>query len=245
MVPFAYQDFYGKEITIGNSKLKTSKINNLDLRFEWYPSPTELISVGLFNKQFTDPIDVAIFLAGGADRINKVYTNVLMADTNGIEFELRYKLRFIPINVGYGNFSLNATISKSDVINKDSVQFFTGYYFYPISEKNRTLQGQSNNIVNGNINLSLLSGYNFNLAFNWYSERLHSAQILGNEYEFSYTSLNFTTSKKFDNFKISLILKNLLNSDITHGLYDSNDNKLITRRYSPGLSGSIGITYNL
>lgn len=245
IAPFAYQDFYGKEITIGNPELKPSGVTNLDLRFEWYPTPTELLSIGLFAKSFENPIDVAIFLAGGADRVNKVYTNALSAKTNGVELEFRRKLRFVPSRIGFANISLNATIAKSEVINEDSVKFFTGAYFYPISEKNRTLQGQSDQLVNANFNFTMLSGYDFNLSYNWFSDRLHSAQALGNEYEFPFASLNMTLNKKFENFKISFKLKNLLDSELAYGLYSEEKEKLFTYKYSPGISGSIGFTYNL
>ena len=245
VAPFAYQDFYGKEITIGNPELKPSDITNLDLRFEWYPTPTELVSVGLFSKNFENPIDVAIFLAGGADRVNKVYTNATSAKTNGVELEFRRKLRFIPTSLGFANFSLNATIAKSEVISEDSVRFFTGAYFYPISEKNRTLQGQSDQIVNAHLNFTMLSGYDFNLSYNWFSDRLHSAQALGNEYEFPFSSLNMTANKKFKNIKVSFKLKNLLDSSLSYGLKSEDGEKLYTRKYSPGISVSMGVTYSL
>jgi len=41
----------------GNPKLKITKITNLDLRFEYFPTLREVLAVSLFYKHFRDPIE--------------------------------------------------------------------------------------------------------------------------------------------------------------------------------------------
>lgn len=247
IAPFAYQDFYGKEIKIGNPDLKTSRIYNTDFRVEWYPNPAELVSVGLFHKHFKNPIDVAVFLAGGSDRINKVYTNALSAETRGVEIEIRKKLNFIPIEVGYGSISLNTTISRSTVQNDSVVTFFTGYDFRPVSENQRPLPGQSDRIVNATLDLMFRPGYRFNLAYNAFSRRLSSAMAyVGSEYEFPFHSLNLTASRQFGHFTVGMKAKNLLNSTVRYGLIEeSTGERKYTQEYKPGVSMSLSVSYDL
>jgi|GEM_PF-177851 len=247
IAPFAYQDFYGKEIKIGNPDLQTSRIYNTDFRVEWYPNPAELVSVGLFHKHFKNPIDVAVFLAGGSDRINKVYTNALSAEIRGVEIEIRKKLNFIPMEIGFGTVSLNTTLSRSTVQNDSVVTFFTGYDFQPVSESRRPLPGQSDRIVNAALNLMIRPGYRFNLAYNAFSRRLSSAMAyVGSEYEFPFHSLNLTASRKLGHFTVGVKAKNLLNSTVRYGLIEeSTGEQKYTQEYKPGVSMSLSVSYDL
>ena len=47
----------GGIITFGNPNLQRALIQNYDARWEWYPRPGEVLSVGVFAKRFEDPIE--------------------------------------------------------------------------------------------------------------------------------------------------------------------------------------------
>ena len=98
-----------------------------------------------------------------------MFMNAESAKTSGFEFEARKTLPFIPVTMGLMRLSFNATISQSEVQSPESVTFFTGDPFTPVSEKNRPLQGQSDIIVNSLLSLRFNSGYNLSLSYNYNS----------------------------------------------------------------------------
>ena len=59
----------------GNTELKNCYVDNLDLRYEWYPSRGELISLAVFYKHFDSPIEWTYTVAGGTDLIYS-YKNI-------------------------------------------------------------------------------------------------------------------------------------------------------------------------
>ena len=71
----------------GNSYLKLSEAYNLDLKYDWYITPSELLSVGLFFKNFSNPIIRAY--VGGSAGIEEYHNAALEADVAGIEVEIK------------------------------------------------------------------------------------------------------------------------------------------------------------
>jgi outer membrane receptor protein involved in Fe transport len=57
IAPFLFYDFENEAGRVGNINLKTAEIDNLDLRFEFYPSKGETVSLGTFYKRFDNPIE--------------------------------------------------------------------------------------------------------------------------------------------------------------------------------------------
>lgn len=57
LAPFIYYQYEWEAAIYGNPNLKTATIDNVDLRWEFYPNPGEIVSVGGFYKNFTDPIE--------------------------------------------------------------------------------------------------------------------------------------------------------------------------------------------
>lgn len=78
--------------SIGNPNLVPASIKNLDLRYEYYFSPTETVSVALFAKDFTNPIERIQSPATG-DVVT--YENVPAATLYGVEFDLYKSLDFV------------------------------------------------------------------------------------------------------------------------------------------------------
>ena len=246
LAPLAYQEFYNGEVAIGYPYLTTSSINNYDLRLEWYPSAAELFSIGLFAKDFTNPIETALITT--PDLTYKTYQNAESAETYGVELEARKRIPFIPISIGNGFISANATLARSEVISRTIVTLYNGTeYGNAASNRKRPLQGQSDFMLNAAIDLNLKNDYSFALSYNTFSKKISAigTGVLGDEYEFPFHSLNFTASKKLGPIKISLKAKNLLDSEITYGLIDEGtDETKVKNSYKPGRSISIGISYN-
>jgi hypothetical protein len=130
---FAYYDFVRNAQLLGNPNLEKTDIYNLDLKFELYPKTGENISIAFFNKKFINPIEQIVADGSVPSNLLLTYMNPPKANVYGVEFELRKKL------TNWMELYSNSTISTSNVNVKGN---------------NRQLQGQSNYILNGGVNLN-------------------------------------------------------------------------------------------
>jgi TonB-dependent receptor len=87
--PLAYFDFNLFVVNEGNPDLKTPTIQNYDLRYEYYPTPGELLSIGAFYKSFKDPIESYFLIATNP---SFSYLNAISAESYGVEAEVRKNL---------------------------------------------------------------------------------------------------------------------------------------------------------
>ncbi len=92
LAPFSFTDFVGGTEVIGNSELAQTKIWNADLRWEWFPSSSEVIATSVFYKYFDEPIEQVQlpripFLSS--------FRNADAAHNVGFELEARKNLEFI------------------------------------------------------------------------------------------------------------------------------------------------------
>ncbi|WP_162427816.1 TonB-dependent receptor [Pontibacter pudoricolor] len=142
LAPFTYYDFQLNAEIRGNENLKTATIHNTDLRFEFYPNPTEILSVGVFYKYFKNPIEIYSIPASG----NPIYQpkNASNAQSYGIETEIRKSFLNLSNRSLIQNMSLvlNASLieSKVDLGAESEGQ-----------ERNRAMYGQSPFIVNAGL----------------------------------------------------------------------------------------------
>ncbi len=247
IAPYEFQAFYGGEILVGYPWLKTTKIKNYDLRLEWFPHAGELLALSLFSKKFKNPIEAALIEASG--KVYKTFQNAPRAYSWGVEFDSRYRFDFIPKKYGSSSVMMNFTWTQSEVTLDSMITIFTGYAVEnQATSMRRPLQGQSDFIFNLGFNYNSLKGLNATLSYNTFSRRLISLGIatIPNKYEMPYHSLNFTASKKFDKVKLSAKVKNLLNSQVEIGQKDPiTDEFKSTKIYQPGMSLSLGISYQL
>ncbi len=118
IAPFSFYDFEFNWVYGGNPDLKTAKIDNCDLRWEWYPSKSELITFGGFYKSFEDAIE-AVYVPGAGSQGAKGfrYGNARSASVYGVELEVRKSLAGLTSSRLLDNLSLifNTTLSKSNV----------------------------------------------------------------------------------------------------------------------------------
>jgi TonB-dependent receptor len=143
--PFFYYDFdfnvlnYGSLYLAPDSPLKVASIDNFDLRYEWYPTPGELIHVGAFYKNFTNPIENVVVLT-----TNLAYTfaNAPSAYAYGVELDLKKNLAFVDERLKNLSLVFNASLIKSQVTLGDGIVAWNN---------KRALQGQSPYVFNGGL----------------------------------------------------------------------------------------------
>jgi TonB-dependent receptor len=94
LAPFGFYDFNFNFTNKGNPNLTIAEIQNVDLRWEFYPSKLEMINVGVFYKSFMNPIET-VFNPGSGSLGAKSFTyqNAQSATNYGIEVELKKSLK--------------------------------------------------------------------------------------------------------------------------------------------------------
>ena len=132
--PSVYYDFDLASDVQGNTELRSCYVDNIDLRYEFYPSRGESISLAAFYKHFDSPIEWTYTVAGGTNLIYS-YKNAQSANNYGLELDIRKNLGFI----GLPDFSW----SFNGALIKSRVEFAKGS-----KEENRPMQGQSPYLVN-------------------------------------------------------------------------------------------------
>ncbi|HEX9637542.1 MAG TPA: TonB-dependent receptor [Acidobacteriota bacterium] len=89
LAPFEFTDVVGGRAVVGNPDLRRALIANYDVRWEWFPDPTEVYAVSFFYKDFTDPIERIVEPTA---QLRTSFTNALGARNAGLELELRKHL---------------------------------------------------------------------------------------------------------------------------------------------------------
>ncbi|MYI01436.1 MAG: TonB-dependent receptor, partial [Gammaproteobacteria bacterium] len=220
----------GREV-VGNPNLLITSITNYDFRWEWYFGFSDYMSVGVFYKEFENPIESII--QGGATGI-QTFANAASGENQGIEVEAYKSLDFLG---GIGeDIYLQANVSFID----SSVE---------ISEENRgivtnlsrPLQGQSDWLFNFQAGYEPFTGTTATLLYHYFGERITEVGIEGapDLYEQPFGELNFNFIRELnDNWKIQIKGRNLLDerSEITQG-------GLISTAYNMGRQFSFQVDY--
>jgi TonB dependent receptor/Carboxypeptidase regulatory-like domain/TonB-dependent Receptor Plug Domain len=111
LAPYIYYDFLRDRNIVGNLKLRTTLIHNVDLRWEWFFAKAQILAATLFYKDFRRPIEEQIVSVDGTS----TFTNTPSAQAYGTEIEFRANLK--PISRGLRNFDFgsNLTLTQSVV----------------------------------------------------------------------------------------------------------------------------------
>jgi TonB-dependent receptor len=241
--PLSYYDFTEKYSVKGNPELKDAMIQNLDLRFEHYPTPNETFSLAAFYKHFTHPIEM-VSVGTGSDFS---FENAVGATNYGLELELKKSLETM---IGLRNFSvsMNASYIFSEVQFANSM-----------SERSRPLQGQSPFVVNTSLFYQNdKAGISSSLMYNVMGKRiLVAAELNQGEvvqpdiYEMSRHVLDFSLNKKVGkHMELKLGIKDLLAQNfVTQQTYDyqkdgvSKSATLNNKTYNLGRTWTVGASW--
>lgn len=249
--PSVFYDFDLASDVMGNTNLKSCYVQNADIRYEWYPSASELVSVALFYKHFADPIEWIYTVQGGTD-LTYSYKNAKAARNYGIEVEIRKNLGFL----GLEQLSLSANGSWID----SKVEFEAGS-----REKNRPMQGQSPYIVNlGLFYTSQSQKLTVGALYNRIGKRIigvgRSVGTTGGDdsaniphsYEMPRNAVDLSARYKLtDHLEASLAIRDLLGEKVnfeqqTDALHpDGSVSKVseVTKSYKPGTNISLGLNF--
>ena len=226
----------------GNPDLKPSDNYNLDLKWDWYISPSELFSVTGFYKYIKNPISrIEIASAGGFLSYENISDHATAA---GIEMELKKHL-------------------FSHAIENDGLSRLTlglnGAYTYTCAKvplatdpSGSQLEGAAPWLLNADLTYLFRKGGNSftgALVFNYFSDRIYTIGTEGYQdiIENGIPTLDFVASTQLGkHFSINLKARNLLNAahQLTRKGNATND-EVVLSKYKKGMDFSIGLSYNL
>lgn len=226
IAPFEYVSPVG-QVTRGNPDIEASLNINFDLKWEFFPSNDQLLSVIGFYKQIKDPINKV--QDRGSAGVFSYFNAGDKAEVYGLEVEGR-------VNLISGeerpNLKLNVNASrmwhKQDLkeVYDDAGNFVRTFRYKGLTETG--LEGASDWVVNGALNFNTNTEYPFEatLSANYASEKIFalgspefqtSGDVNYNDaiIEKGFVSLDLILSKEItEHFKIGISGKNLLNPEI-------------------------------
>ncbi len=249
--PSVFYDFDLGSNVMGNYDLKAAYIDNMDLRYEWYPSSGEQISVALFYKHFKNPIEWTYTVAGGTDLIYS-FLNARGANNYGIELDVRKNLDFI----GLRNFSL----SFNSALIKSEVTFAPG-----TNNLDRPMQGQSPYLINTGIFYNNTeAGWSAALLYNRIGKRIigvgnrygtatdGSSRNIPNSYEMPRNNIDISVGKKFGKWEVKAAVRDLLGEKYLFQQFETvnmngKEKKIseVTKSYKPGVNFNLTVRYTL
>ena len=243
-----YKDPITENIVFGNPDLKSTYIDHMDIKYEWYLSSDEVFSAALFSKQFTNPIEKVIKLDDSQDNIfQETYQNADSATSYGIEVDYRKKFGFISSALENVLFATNVALIQSTIkLNSDPDNDFTSR----LTSKERPMQGQSPYVANFSLGYDNAdSGNSALLLFNQIGERIVSLGTDENKdiYQQPFAKLDFVGKWKIspkeegDYFGYALRFKaeNLLDSAM-----EFKQGDLTTAKTKPGRYYSLKFDIN-
>ncbi|WP_437921799.1 TonB-dependent receptor domain-containing protein [Sphingobacterium sp. LRF_L2] len=225
----------------GNPDLVPVENLNFDLKWELFPSNSELISVGTFYKKLKNPIARVETKSGG---VLMTYFNVgATAELFGAEVELKKNL--LKTNTQNGDNILSAGANVSYLYSKQELSASRAGF----TSSESALQGASPLLVNADVSY-LLNGKNWNLnssvVFNYFSDRVYSLGYsdFQNAIEKAVPTLDFVTnaviSKKWG---INLKVRNILNPSYEIEREFTERENITLESYKRGVDLNLGLSY--
>jgi outer membrane receptor protein involved in Fe transport len=265
--PFEYVSQTG-QVTRGNPNLDASKNLNYDLKWEYFPSNGQLISLAGFYKEIKDPINKV--QDRGSAGVFSYFNSGNKGEVYGFELETKIDLAkannegetLKGINL---DLNLNATRMWHSQDLKE-VRDTDGNFIRTFRYKGLTqtgLQGASDWIVNTSLNFSTSSDNPFSasLTANYASDKIYAlgapevqsqSEIFYNDaiIEKGFVVYDATLTKELgEHWTLRFLGRNLLNPDIkrTQLVKPSTTNietEKIVRSYTSGTTLSLGLNYS-
>ena len=240
----------------GNPNLKRARIDNIDLRLEWFPSKTEQILAGVFYKYLKDPIEQVFVTSdgkiGAGTDAYYMPDNLGNAKNMGFEIDVIKYIRHFGIKANYTYTYSKITTSKREY-KEGSAEYKSGV------TQSRPLVNQAPHTAN----ISLLykdteNGWNAQLASSFTGAKLALVSPFkdADQWEKAMFGLDLSAEKQFKNgFSIFFKANNLLDAKRERYLKtvnesnlqyaDQKSNKTIIGTYKYGRTFLLGVRYKL
>ena len=239
IAPFVYEDVTTR--IGGNPDLLEkgfSEIINVDLKYEWFFSKNELLSLAAFGKQIKDPVNLVV----GADATGtqRYFRTGDKATVYGFEVELRKNLITDENDKSKLSFGVNATYMHTEQDLYTQIDGET--YDVSFNKDKEDLQGASPLLINADVSYSPIFGKykpTANLIYSYFSDRIDAlgSGQLGNVIEKSVSTLDFIWKNNInDKFEINFSAKNLLNPSVKYIRETTLGNVVVNSANGKGVS---------
>ena len=240
----------------GNPNLKRARIDNIDLRWEWFPSKTEQILAGVFYKYLKDPIEQVFVTSdgkiGAGTDAYYMPDNLGNAKNMGFEIDVIKYIRHFGIKANYTYTYSKITTSKREY-KEGSAEYKSGV------TQSRPLVNQAPHTAN----ISLLykdteNGWNAQLASSFTGAKLALVSPFkdADQWDKAMLGLDLSAEKQFKNgFSIFFKANNLLDAKRERYLKTVNESNLeyegqksdktIVGTYQYGRTFLLGVRYKL
>lgn len=240
IAPFAFYDFNLFALVAGNPILKRTQITNLDLKYEYFFGKGQMVSLSLFSKYFTNPIEQYVnpgTVSGSS--LQYTWINSNKATNYGVEFVFRKNFDFLAkaVNAEWLEnlvFFTNLAYIKSEV----EIPFNAGKEVFL-----RPLQGQSPYIINFGLQFNEpKSETSFAILFNQIGRRIAYVGIpdynILDVYENPRPLLDAQISKRVvKNGVVRLNFSDLLNKTLYFYQDQDGDKKFTKGEYKDNANG--------
>ena len=201
--------FYDNEFNFrvrGNPFLEISDIINADLRWEWYLSEMDSLSVAVFYKDMDKPIERVVQAASGTAGNSRTFQNSDSAELYGLEVDGRFEFE---IGDGYNQtffVSFNAAFIESEVSAEN--------------QEDRALQGQPEytaNLIFGYDHVS--AGHQLTVLLNQNGKSIADVGVSGQPDVFLEPRLDLNVVYRFDisdSLTLKAKLENLLDDEVEY-----------------------------
>lgn len=248
LAPFAFYVFDKNAEIRGNKDLNIAKLNNYDVRFEFFPSGNQLISVGGFYKNIKNPIEQSIDITQVSTTFT--YNNEKAAKIYGLEFEVRKNLDFISSAELFKSITFYSNLS----LMKSTLTFEAGSQ----ALQNRPLQGQSPYIMNVGLQYdNSENGWFGSVAMNRFGRRIAYVGVdpkfgatRQDIYEDPRTVLDIQAGKNIGKLNIKLTVGDLLHHDLffyqdadVNGKYSTDGKDRLIFKYNHGFTAALTLGY--
>jgi outer membrane receptor protein involved in Fe transport len=167
LVPIKSRDVLNGDDLEGNPDLQRTLIDNVDLRWEWYPASGEVFSIGLFAKRFAKPIE-RVYRAAGASSRFIGFVNAESAENYGVELEVRKSL------ANFGRLLESFTIFSNLTMMQSEIDL--GANQAAATNPKRRMVGQAPYVFNVGLGYASMSGEtSATLLFNRVGDRIEAA----------------------------------------------------------------------
>ncbi len=201
----------------GNPDLTRAIADNIDLRFEYFPKPSEQIMVGLFYKHIVDPIETVF----GRTQSLTLGTRVLRPEnlgeaTNfGAEFDVIKYFGKIGFRANYTYTNSTITTDKASIVRENPNDPSSDLITINV-EQRRPLQGQADHIANFSLMYKdVKRGTDAQISLVYVGERLEFVSPFVNNDHWSrpITIIDLSIEQRINNNFIAFIkINNLINS---------------------------------
>lgn len=223
----------------GNQNLKPSDNYNLDLKWDFSPTSSELVSLAVFYKHIQNPISrIEVNSAGGYLSYENIAPHATAA---GVELELRKNLFALPV-ADSGTNKLSIGLNGSYIYTQAKMPLATVSTGSP-------LEGAAPWIINADLSHTFSKGersFTNTIVLNYVSDKVYTIGTQGYQdiMERGIGSLDFVSSARFNKcLTLNLKVRNLLNPShqLTRQANEGGEQVTLSD-YKKGINLTLGVS---